>query len=110
MFHSPSKNTDDHRIPSNERNDRTSAEDQFGFASLADDRVIILIIPIDTVHLTDSDEIDTEMKEMMTLSEEIQSTGTETLRNIETEQSGTKNEEKDLSQMTHERRIHRRSG
>ena len=101
-----SKEVDDDRIPEKQGDHRTSTEDQIGFTSLIDDRARQLIISIDTVHLTDSDEIDTQMEEMMSLTEEIECAGTEALRQIQPEQHRTEKKEKNLAGMAHRGDIH----
>lgn len=90
-------NNDD--IPDDQREHRSGTEDQFGCTALFDARSIGLIVLIRRLHLKHTDQIDTQMKEMMPLTEEIQRTGTKALRKIEGEERCTEKKENDLRQM-----------
>ena len=79
---------DDH-IPENQREHWTGTKDEIWFTSLINSLLRMFVISVDAIHLTDTDEIDTQVKEMMALTKEIQSTGPETLRPIESKKRGT---------------------
>ena len=94
-------------IPDDERKHRSCTEDQFGCTALFNARSIDLIVLIRRSHLKHTDPQETKMKEMITLTEDIQRTAAETLRKIKGKESCTKKKANDLRKMIDQHVIQR---